>query len=679
MNRFASFFFASLLCMTALVPCPAAESADQLAKQLRPLVDRHEGKVSVAIKHLKTGEEFKHNADEPMPTASLIKLPLMVTVYQAAADGKVDLDEFVTLEADDMVAGSGILTSQFSPGAKFSLRDAIRLMIAYSDNTATNLVAESVGLDATAKHMESLGLKETKLNSYVFKRDTSIFPDRSKKYGLGSTTASETLRLLTMLHEKKLVTPEACDEMMKHLYACEGDNKLPRFLPAGTKIAHKTGSINEVRTDAGIIDSPSGPIAICVLTAENADKSWGEENSAEILCGRIARAAYHHFQTGDDVEVKQDTKAPLAMGSSGPLVEDLQRTLNDRLKPSPELGVDGDFGPATQAAVMRFQEENNLPANGQVGPEMWKALGPIVEAEVVPSPEVVNAEDNKLKRRPMDSLDGPPFVTCKGWAVGDGKTGKLLWGDNADMKLDPASTTKIMTGYMVALLAERDPSILEEKITFSKRADDTVGSTAGVRAGEIVTVNDLMYGLLLPSGNDASVAFGEHFGDRLVAEIKDAERKRDSLDNFITAMNDKAKELGMKETSYENTHGLTARRHKTSPRDLLTLAWHAMQQPVFSRCTNTRQYGCQVTSDAGYKRNVRWENTNRLLPIEGFDGVKTGTTSAAGACLVSRGNRGDKQLIVVVLGSVASDARYTDSRNLYRWAWNQLEAEPATE
>lgn len=656
-------------------PCSAAEtSTDELAKQLQPLIDAHQGKVAVGIKHLKTNEVWNHQADEPMPTASLIKLPLMVAAYQAAADKKIDLDKLVTLEADDKVPGSGILTTHFSTGTKLPLRDAVRLMIAYSDNTATNLVAEHTGLDATAKLMESLELPETKLHSFVFKRDTSIFPERSEKFGLGSTTASEMIRLLQMLHEKKLVSPEASGEMLAHLYTCEERQKLARFLPEGTRLAHKSGSVNEVRCEAGIIDSPSGPIAVCVLTADNADQSWGKENAAEILCGKIAEVAYSHFQTGEDAQVANDASAPLSIGASGPLVVALQRTLNARLDPSPELGVDGDFGPATQSAVVRFQEANKIAKSGEVGPEMWKALGPIVtEDEPVAAPEVVNAEN--LERKPLDSLDGPPFVTCKGWAIADGKTGKLLWGDNADKKLDPASTTKIMTGYLVALLAERDPSVLEEKITFSKRADETIGSTADVRAGEVVTVEELLYGLMLPSGNDASVAFGEHFGNRLVEEIPGAERKRDSLDNFITAMNQKAKELGLEETAYENTHGLTTPIHKTSPRNLLTLAWNAMQVPAFSRCTSTRQRGCQVTSTTGYTRNVLWKNTNQLLGTEGYDGVKTGTTDAAGACLVSRGNRGDRQLMLVVLGSVASDARYTDSRNLYRWAWQQLDAE----
>ena len=97
-----------------------------------------------------------------------------------------------------------------------------------------------------------------------------------------------------------------------------------------------------------------------------------------------------------------------------------------------------------------------------------------------------------------------------------------------------------------------------------------------------------------------------------------------------------------------------------------------MQHQIFRECSAAQQYGCSVGSLTGYERNVRWKNTNRLVGIEGYDGVKTGTTGSAGSCLVARGSRGDDELIVVVLGSSSSDARYADIRNLFRWAWLEL-------
>ncbi len=268
---------------------------DKLEARLRPLIDAHKGEVAISVKHLKTGESFTHRADEPMPTASLIKLPVMVEVYQQAHEGKLKLTDPITLKQADKVPGSGILTAHFSDGASFPVVDAVRLMIAFSDNTATNLVIDKIGLPATAARMESLGFPNTKLHSKSFKRETSVFPERSEKFGLGSTTAGEMVGLLEQLHAEKLVTPEASKAMLEHLKKCDDKDKFPRFLPAGTVIAHKTGSVNEARTDAGIIFSPGGPIFLCVLTAKNEDKSWTPDNAGNRLCATVAREVFAHF------------------------------------------------------------------------------------------------------------------------------------------------------------------------------------------------------------------------------------------------------------------------------------------------------------------------------------------------------------------------------------------------
>src|SRR5690606_34009982 len=121
------------------------------------LVDAHQGEVAVAVKDLNTGESFAINAERPMPTASLIKFPLMIAAYQAMEEGRLKPDEMLTLHESDKVPGSGILASHFSEGATISLHDAIQLMIVYSDNTATNLVAEKVGLPYAADLMDQLG------------------------------------------------------------------------------------------------------------------------------------------------------------------------------------------------------------------------------------------------------------------------------------------------------------------------------------------------------------------------------------------------------------------------------------------------------------------------------------------------------------------------------------------
>jgi D-alanyl-D-alanine carboxypeptidase (penicillin-binding protein 5/6) len=361
----------------------------------------------------------------------------------------------------------------------------------------------------------------------------------------------------------------------------------------------------------------------------------------------------------------------LKQGAAGPLVESLQRTLNAR-SPSPELSVDGDFGPATAAAVRAFQQQHKLEATGEVDAQTWQALGPLVTTDApVPDPATINSA--KLDRHSELSLASPPLVTAAAWAVADAKTGKILEADSADKPRDIASTTKIMTAYVILKLAADNPKLLDEKLTFSERADETPGSTADVREGESLPVAEALFGLMLPSGNDAAVALAEHFGDRFApAEPADAiSTKPDALVRFVAEMNRQAAALEMKHSQFANPHGLSAKGHESSPADLVRLTHAALSLPRFRDYISTRQRGCTVTHTSGYRRNVVWRNTNRLLGIEGYVGVKTGTTSAAGACLVTLAHRGDRELIAVVLGSATSEARYIDTRNLIRWAWSK--------
>jgi D-alanyl-D-alanine carboxypeptidase (penicillin-binding protein 5/6) len=671
--RFA--FAATVLFKTAALAALAAdekgESKKTLEQVLLPAIQHHRGDVAVAVKHLKSGESYEYQAERTMPTASLIKFPVMAAGYDAVEKGKLALDERIELKAEDKVQGSGVLTEHFSPGTTISLRDAIHLMIVFSDNTATNLVIDKLGLPATNEYTASLGCPETRINAKVFRAGTSIAPDRSKEFGLGSTTARDMIKLCELLHGRKLVSQDASEKMLKHLFACADKQKVPRSLPEGTRVAHKTGSVSQTRTDAGIMETPGGPIAFCILTTNNKDQRWTDDNEGDLLCAELGSAIYQYFNSQGEAPVAPVART-LQTGASGDLVEALQRTLNGRIKDSPGIGVDGDFGPETEGAVKKFQTQEGLEATGVVSADTWRALGPLLtEEEPTPEPAVVNAET--LEKEPADKLDGTPFVTAKAWAIIDGRSGEFLAGENEQEKRDPASTTKIMTALIVTRLAEKDPKVLEETVTFSSRADNTPGSTAGVREGEKLSVGELLYGLMLPSGNDASVALAEHFGARYGAMSGGPDHEKiDSYDHFIQQMNDLAEGLDLQSTHFDNPNGLPNDEHKITARDLAELARQAFRVPLFRKIVSTPQRGTTVDSVSGYKRNVVWRNTNQLLKIEGYDGIKTGTTGAAGNCLVSTAERGGRRLIVVVLGSTSSDSRYTDTRNLFRWAWKNL-------
>ena len=635
----------------------AAESADSLEDALMPLITAHDGTVAVAAWHPASGARFEFQADRLMPTASLIKLPVMVATYAAAHAGEVSLDDMLRLSQGDLVPGSRTL-DKFSPGASFSLRDAVRLMIAESDNTATNLVLSKVRIERVNATMAQLGLESIRLHSPVYRGSESIDAEGSRQFGLGRGTAKDFMQLASMIESRELetrgiVADDASAAMLDHLRACEDRAMSPRDLPARVRVAHKTGFVSSTRTDAGVIETKHGPILFCILTADNRDRR-GPGGAADDLAAAIASELVAYAAAS-----MPSPTGPLTEGAEGELVTDLQRSLNKRLPVDATLTVDGAFGPATAGAVRRFQQEVGLPATGMVDKATWQALSPLA-TEIGP---LLDASEPK---QPADDPDAPPTVTAKGWIVVEGETGRTLAGAGPDHIRQPASIVKVMTAVLVLEAANGDAAVLEEVVHVSERAGTATGSSAGLRPGDTVVVGDLLYGLLLPSGNDAAVALAEHFGPRLTPE------ENSPHDQFVDAMNTRAEALGLSATRYGNPHGKTVDGCGSSPRDTAALVRHALALPGFRELVGTRERTALIANYAGYSRPVAWRNTNRLLAIEGYHGVKTGTTFAAGCCLAACSVRDGQELIVVVFGSSSTEARYSDTRNLFRHGWQQL-------
>lgn len=264
-----------------------------MQSSIEKLIKDFRGTVGVAFKNLKTNEEFSIRGDEVFPTASVIKIAVMVEAFAQVDEGKLTLSDPLTLTDADKVPGAGVL--QFmDAGMKLTLRDAISLMIILSDNTATNLVLDKIGLPATARRMEMMHFPNTKIHSKVFKRETSVFPERSQKYGLGSTTPKEMARLLELIYNGTCVSQDASRQMLEILKKCDDDTKMKRFLPPHVTVAHKTGAVDASRLDAGIVYSPKADYVLCVFTTDNADKSWRIDNDAQVLIANISRVVYEH-------------------------------------------------------------------------------------------------------------------------------------------------------------------------------------------------------------------------------------------------------------------------------------------------------------------------------------------------------------------------------------------------
>ena len=258
-----------------------------LRRAIDALADAHRGVVGYSITNLETGEHLERRGDETFSTASLIKVPVLVTLFDLAEKKQLTLDDPVVLTDIDKVGGAGSLQFLRTP-LTLRLWDVAWLMSTLSDNTATNIVLDRIKIRRVWTKMESLGLPHTKVHSGSMTRIGTIAPDSSAKYGLGVTTPNEMAQLFTLLAQGKAVSATADSTMLWILRHNQDDTKLARFTYDVT-LAHKTGDVDQSRTDCGIFYLPAR-VVTCVLTKENADKRYWAESEGNAVIARIGEA-----------------------------------------------------------------------------------------------------------------------------------------------------------------------------------------------------------------------------------------------------------------------------------------------------------------------------------------------------------------------------------------------------
>lgn len=229
-------------------------------------------------------------------------------------------------------------------------------------------------------------------------------------------------------------------------------------------------------------------------------------------------------------------------------------------------------------------------------------------------------------------------------------TGQILYEKDAYTKCAMASTTKILTGIIII-----ENCNLNDEVIISKRAANMGGSTLGIREGEKITVESLLYGLLLRSGNDAAVSLAEFASG--------------SVEDFSNIMNLKAKEIGLKNSSFVTPHGLDDENHYSTAYDMAVLANYALKNEVFARIVNTKQ----ITIVVGKNQRLL-NNTNELLGnVNGVYGIKTGFTGEAGRCLITACKRGNLDIIIVVLGADTKNIRGADTKKIINFVFGNFE------
>lgn len=269
---------------------PAFVTAQSLPDQLTAYLQKlpTTTKVSIAVESLAPADAttFYHRADERIPSASIIKLPIMIEAMEWVKDGRINPDEIHILTDSEKAGGDGVLKT-YQHRSRISYRDLITLMITHSDNTATNILIKEIGMENINQRIQGLGLSKSQLNRVMM--DTAAVRRGVENY----VTAREMNGLLRKIYRKEIVSPDLCDQMLDILKRNEDTKTIPRLLPnnsanAPVAVAHKTGTLAYVRGDVGIVYAKT-PFVLSVLV------EGATTDVAEQLIGEIALICFRYF------------------------------------------------------------------------------------------------------------------------------------------------------------------------------------------------------------------------------------------------------------------------------------------------------------------------------------------------------------------------------------------------
>jgi beta-lactamase class A len=294
-----------LLCFASCATSGEAQStSSSLGEQVRAIATAHHGDVALFAENLKTHQTVAISPDTPVQTASVIKLTILYEALEQVRSGKAHFDDKIMLTKADQVQGSGVLLF-FDAPVSLTLKDVLTMMIVMSDNSATNLAIDHLGLENINARIAKLGLKDTYLYKKVFMPAPAgvVMPVDQKKFGLGKTTAREMATVMTKIVRCELADPgspaqaddgKLCEVALKMLHVQFYRSAIPRYLdgmPGATSdsIANKTGSLDAVRNDVAAVSTKNGMVILSIFTFNNKDHTWGAEQEGELTIAKLAR------------------------------------------------------------------------------------------------------------------------------------------------------------------------------------------------------------------------------------------------------------------------------------------------------------------------------------------------------------------------------------------------------
>lgn len=270
----------------------AQKTDKKLETKLQETITGYNGDIGIYVKNLRTGKIVSINADTVFPTASIVKVPILLGVMNKIHNGELKYDSAFTYKDSLLYAGADILGS-FKSNEKIVLKKIIMLMLTTSDNTASLWLQSIAGTGARINAiLDSLGLKDTRVNSRTPGRENN-----RTQYGWGQTTPKEMGTIFEKIYRNEIFSPVACERMMRCLGRNYWDeNEAISVLPPTIEVFSKNGCVNASRSEVMIVNAPNNPYVFCIFTKNNKDQQWVHENEAWAMARKISTILWEYFE-----------------------------------------------------------------------------------------------------------------------------------------------------------------------------------------------------------------------------------------------------------------------------------------------------------------------------------------------------------------------------------------------
>jgi beta-lactamase class A len=284
-------FIASSLIAQQNTLFPKSKTDKILTKKLQELVTDFKGDVGIYVRHLKTGKTVEINADTLFPTASMIKIPIMIGIFDKVEKGELKYDSLLMYRDSLLYPGEDIVGTLKDSG-RIVLSKNVMLMITTSDNTASlwNQLMAGTGIRIN-EILEQNGFKDTRVNSRTSGRE-----NMRSLYGWGVTTPREMAELVAKIREGKIISPWASERMYRNLCRIYWDGEALSEIPPYIHVASKQGAVDQSRSEVVLVNAPSGDYVFCVITKNQQDESWANGNDGYVLLRNVSRMLWQYFE-----------------------------------------------------------------------------------------------------------------------------------------------------------------------------------------------------------------------------------------------------------------------------------------------------------------------------------------------------------------------------------------------